>query len=86
MLLQPGRSALFVVEANGRRFIGSRDFDLKSISRRGNGFVAILCDQQIGMHAYCKPHHTEGCDCPPNLRTASAKALDFKVAFHVSAG
>lgn len=32
MLLQPGLPALFVVEANGRRFVGSRDFDLKSLA------------------------------------------------------
>ena len=31
MLLEPGLPALFVVEANGKRFIGSRDFDLRGL-------------------------------------------------------
>jgi hypothetical protein len=87
MLLQPGRSALFVVEANGRRFVGSRDFDLKSISRRGNGFVAILCDQQIGVHVILQASiDTEGLRLSSQFKNGSAKALDFKVAFPCISG
>ena len=87
MLLQPGRSALFVVEANGRRFLGSRDFDLKSISRRGNGFVAILCDRQIGMHVILQASiDTEGLRLSSTFKNGSAKALDFKVAFPCISG
>jgi hypothetical protein len=87
MLLRPGRSALFVVEANGRRFTGSRDFDLKSISRRGNGFVAVLCDQQIGMHVILQASiDTEGLRLSSQFKNDGPKALDVKVAFPCISG
>ena len=82
MLLQPGLPALFVVEANGKRLIGSRDFDLKSFSRGDNGFEAILGNPELGMHVILQASiDTEGLRFSSKFENAGAKALDFKVAF-----
>lgn len=82
MLLQPGSPALFVVESNGKRFLGSRDFDLKPISRRDNGFVALLANPELGMHVTLQASiDTEGLRLSSKFKNGAAKALDFKVAF-----
>ena len=82
MLLQPGSPALFVVEANGTRFIGSRDFDLELISRGDNGFVALLANPKLGMQVTLRATiDTEGLRLSSKFTNIGAKALDFKVAF-----
>ncbi|MBI3923698.1 MAG: hypothetical protein HY318_19920, partial [Armatimonadetes bacterium] len=81
MLLQPGLPALFVVEANGKRFIGSRDFALKSISRGDNGFKALLGNPELGMRVILQASiDTEGLRLSSKFKNGGAKALDFKVA------
>ena len=82
MLLQPGLPALFVVEANGKRFMGSRDFDLKSVSRGDNGFKALLGNPALGMQVMLQASiDTEGLRLSAKFTNGGAKALDFKVAF-----
>ncbi|OHB68062.1 MAG: hypothetical protein A2V70_18890 [Planctomycetes bacterium RBG_13_63_9] len=82
MLLQPGLPALFVVEANGKRFLGSRDFDLKSTSRGDTGFEARLGNPELGMHIILQASiDTEGLRLSSIFENGGAKALDFKVAF-----
>ena len=82
MLLRPALSALFVVEANGKRFVGSRDFGLTSVSRGNDGFEALLCSPEIGLlvvlHASID---TEGLRLSARFENSSAQALDFRVAF-----
>ncbi|MBN2473043.1 MAG: hypothetical protein JXB62_00445 [Pirellulales bacterium] len=82
MLLQPGLPALFVVEANGKRFRGSRDFSLKSISREDNGFKALLDSPGLGLQVTFRASiDTEGLCLSSRFTNSGAKALDFKVAF-----
>jgi len=82
MLLQPGLPALFVVEANGKRFLGSRDFDLKSISQGDHGFKALLGNPELGMQVMLQASiDTEGLRLSAKFTNGGAKALDFKVAF-----
>lgn len=82
MLLQPGLPAIFVVEANGKRLLGNRDFDLKSISRRDNGFEAILGNPELGMQVILRASiDTEGLRLSSKFENCGVKALDFKVAF-----
>lgn len=82
MLLQPGLPAIFVVEANGNRFLGSRDFDLKSISPKDNGFEAILGNPELGMHVILHASiDTEGLRLSSRFENGGANAIDFKVAF-----
>jgi hypothetical protein len=82
MLLQPGQPALFVVEVNGKRFIGSRDFDLESISRRDNGFEAFLGNPELGLQVTLRASiETEGLRLSSKFQNRGVKALDFKVAF-----
>ncbi len=82
MLLQPGLSAIFVVEANGKRLLGSRDFDLKSISHGNNGFEAILDNSEFGMQVILRTSiDTEGLRLSSKFENCGVKALDFKVAF-----
>jgi hypothetical protein len=82
MLLPSGLPALFVVEANGKRFIGSRDFDLSSISRGDNGFEALLHNPELGIQVTFRGAiDTEGLRLSSKFRNSGAKALDFKVAF-----
>ena len=82
MLLQPGLPALFVVEANAKRFLGSRDFDLKSISRRDNGFEAILDNSELGMRVTLQASiDSEGLRLSSKFENSGTKPLDFKVAF-----
>ncbi len=82
MLLQPGLSAIFVVEANGKRLLGSRDFDLNSISHGDNGFEAILGNPEFGIQVILRASiDTEGLRLSSKFENSGAKALDFKVAF-----
>lgn len=82
MLLRPGLPALFVVEANGKRFIGSRDFDLQSVSRGTNGFEALLGHPELGMGVRLRVSiDTEGLRLSAQFENRGAKVLDFKVAF-----
>jgi hypothetical protein len=65
MLLQPGLSSLFVVEGNGKRFRGSRDFDVKSISRGDKGFQALLGNAELAMQVILQAAiETEGLRFP----------------------
>lgn len=82
MLLQPGLPALFVVEADGKRFLGSRDFDLKSIVREDNGFQALLGNPELGLQVTLRALiDTEGLRLSSEFSNVGSKALDFKVAF-----
>lgn len=82
MLCQPGLPALFVVEANGKRFIGSRDFALKSISQGDNGFQALLGNPELGIQVMLQASiDTEGLRLSSQFKNSGAKVLDFKVAF-----
>jgi hypothetical protein len=81
MLLRPGLPALFVVEAKGDRFLGSRDFDLKSIVSADSGFVVVLDNPKLQMRVILRASiDGEGLRLSAKYVNCGAKPLDFKVA------
>ena len=89
MLRHPDEVALFLIEVNGKRYAGSKDFKLMSVKPAPNGFVAEL-EGPNGMN----PHFLatmnvsadkEGLRMGMNLVNIGDAPVDFKLAFpHLS--
>ena len=82
MLLRPGAPALFVVEAKGRRFAGSRDFSLRSVTAADLGFGARLEQPELGLSVDLQAAiDSEGLRFAARFTNSGTQALDFRVAF-----
>ena len=89
MVRSPEQCALFVVEAGGKRYAGSRDFACKRASPMSTapGFSALLACEALGLDAHMQIFFRGGA-LRLNLRleNRSDKPLDFKVVFPHLAG
>jgi len=87
VLLQPGLPALFVVEANGKRLTGSREFGLTSVSRVDNGFSALLASPDGGLAVGLRVTiDAEGLRFAARFTNRGTTPLDLKVAFPCMGG
>jgi hypothetical protein len=87
MLLQPGLPALFTVDAKGKRYAGSRDFDLQSLSPVDTGFTARLHNSELGLEVVLQATiDSEGLRLAATFANVGTQALDFRVAFPCLSG
>ena len=96
MLRDPAQAHLFVVEIDGRRYAGNRDFRLQSIGLAGfagtdfagdNAIVAVLeLPQPPLMAALYAKASTDGLRLTLHLENNGSAPVDFKLAFPHLAG
>jgi len=88
MVRSPEQCALFIVEAGGKRYAGSRDFACKATSPMGMGpgFNAFLTCEALGLDAHMQIYFRHGgLHLYLRLENRSDEPLDFKLAFpHLS--
>lgn len=87
MLLDPSKVYLFLVEVNGKRYAGSRDFHVTSVKPLSqNGFIADLALDDPPLKATLTVRmENEGLRMGMSLTNAGKEPIDFKLAFpHLS--
>jgi len=82
---RPQDCALFLVEVDGKRYAGTRDFTCENISPRPWGFTATLSHPATGLEAVLDTWIGSDLRMTLKLTNRSPKPLHFKVAFpHLS--
>jgi len=87
MLRKPESCALFMVEVNGERFSGSRDFVCKSVQplKGRKGFAAELFNEKTALKAELRVWIDDALRMGLTVTNTSGGKVDFKVAFpHLS--
>lgn len=87
MVRRPEAVDLFLVECEGQRCAGSRDFALDELAAEGNGFRAVLTQAALGLRARLGAAiDEEGLRLTLDLENAGGAPREFKVAFPHLAG
>ncbi len=82
MIHDPAACALFLVEVNGKRYSGSREFKITSIKPSTNGFVAQLDMSSPALRGLLTVNMTnEGLRMGFSLTNTGKQSTDFKLAF-----
>ena len=86
MLRVAGAADIFLVEAEGKRYSGSRDFRCVSLEPSATGFKATLRAEGVPLQAELSvAAEAEGLRLGLSVRNAGDKPMDIKVAFpHLS--
>lgn len=89
MLRSPEDAWLFLVEVDGKRYAGSRDFRLQGVTEIEDGFVADLRVDEPALVATLTVNldrRGEGLRMAMELENAGEEPIDFKLAFPVLQG
>lgn len=87
MVSDPGQVALFLVEVDGKRYAGNRDFRCASLKPHKGGFVAELALEEPALRATLTAGiDAEGLRLGLTLANAGKAPVDFKLAFPHLAG
>ncbi len=87
MVRHPGDVALFLVEVDGERYAGSRDFRLADAQPAENGFEATLVRDEIGMEAELRAWvDGDSLRMAFGLTNVGDQPVEFKLAFPHMAG
>jgi len=87
MLRQRTDCPLWLVEVDGKRYAGSRDFVCREVRARrdGHGFSAVLLCEPVGLEAALEVRIDDELRLGLSLANRGAKDVDFKTAFPVLA-
>jgi hypothetical protein len=88
MVRAGSESPLWLVEVEGKRYAGSRDFSLRQVERDTGrqGFRAVLLNRTTGLEARLRVWIEERLHLDLELVNRAAKPIDFKTAFPHLAG